>query len=169
MTKRQEALESMAQILQANPNLWAVAGDLFVKHMDWPGAQELSKRIAKTIDPKILQDDDKSPQLQAAEQQIQAMGQELDQMHQMLMKVNESVEVQEMQVKQFEASVRAYDAETKRISAMQAGMTPDQIQDIVQGTIAAAIETGDLSPGMPMMPVMEPERGTPMLNEGQMP
>jgi len=169
MTKRQEALESMAQLLQANPNLWAVAGDLFVKHMDWPGSQELSKRLAKTIDPKILQDDDKSPQLQAAEQQIQAMGQELDQLHQMLMKVNESVEMQQLQVKQFEAEVRAYDAETKRISAMQAGMTPDQIQDIVQGTIAAAIETGDLSPGMPMMPVMEPQRGMPMPDEGQMP
>jgi hypothetical protein len=169
MTKRQEALESMAQILQANPNLWAVAGDLFVKHMDWPGAQELSKRIAKTIDPKILQDEDKSPQLQAAEQQMQAMGQELDQMHQMLMRVNESVEVQQLQVKQFEAEVRAYDAETKRISAMQSGMTPEQIQDIVQGTIAAAIETGDLSPGMPMMPVMEPQRGMPMPDEGQMP
>jgi hypothetical protein len=169
MTKRQEALESMAQILQANPNLWAVAGDLFVKHMDWPGSQELAKRLAKTIDPKILQDEDKSPQLQAAEQQIQAMGQELDQLHQMLMKVNESVEMQQLQVKQFEAEVRAYDAETKRISAMQAGMTPDQIQDIVQGTIAAAIETGDLSPGMPMMPVMEPQRGMPMPDEGQMP
>jgi len=169
MTKRQEALESMSQILQANPALWGVAGDLFVKHMDWPGAQELAKRLAKTIDPKILQDDDKSPQLQAAEQQIQAMGQELDQLHQMLMKVNESVEVQQLQVKQFEAEVRAYDAETKRISAMQAGMTPEQIQDIVQGTIAAAIETGDLSPGMPMMPVMEPQRGMPMMDEGQAP
>jgi len=169
MTKRQEALESMAQLLQANPQLWAVAGDLFVKHMDWPGSQELSKRLAKTIDPKILQDDDKSPQLQAAEQQIQAMGQQLDQMHNMLQQVNQSVEVQDMQVKQFEAAIRAYDAETKRISAVQAGMTPEQIQDIVQGTIAAAIETGDLSPGMPMMPAMEPQRGGPMMDEGQMP
>ena len=58
-TKRQEALEAMAQLLQGNPQLWAVAGDLFVKNMDWPGAQEMSKRFAKTIDPKILQDDDK--------------------------------------------------------------------------------------------------------------
>jgi len=144
MTKRQEALESMAQLLQANPQLWAVAGDLFVKHMDWPGSQELSKRLAKTIDPKILQDDDKSPQLQAAEQQMQAMGQELDQLHQMLQQVNQSVEVQDMQVKEFEAAIKAYDAETKRISAVQAGMSPDQIQDIVMGTLHAAMSTGDI-------------------------
>ena len=152
MTKRQEALESMSQILQANPALWGVAGDLFVKHMDWPGSQELAKRLAKTIDPKILQDEDKSPQLQAAEQQIQAMGQELDQMHQMLQHVNQSVEVQDMQVKQFEAAVRAYDAETKRISAVQASMSPEQIQDIVMGTVHGMITSGDL---VGMMPASE--------------
>jgi hypothetical protein len=149
MTKRQEALESMAQLLQANPQLWAVAGDLFVKHMDWPGSQELSKRLAKTIDPKILQDDDKSPQLQAAEQQMQAMGQELDQLHQMLQQVNQSVEVQDMQVKEFEAAIKAYDAETKRISAVAAGMSPDQIQDIVMGTVHGMITSGDLVGMMP--------------------
>ena len=43
-TKRQAALEAMAQLLQGNPQLWAVAGDLFVKNMDWPGAQEMSKQ-----------------------------------------------------------------------------------------------------------------------------
>jgi hypothetical protein len=152
MTKRQEALESMSQLLQANPQLWGVAGDLFVKHMDWPGAQELSKRLAKTIDPKILQDEDKSPQLQAAEQQIQAMGQELDQLHSMLQRVNQSVEVQDMQVKQFEAAVRAYEAETKRISAVQASMSPEQIQDIVMGTVHGMVTSGDL---VGMMPAAE--------------
>ena len=56
-TKRQEALEAMAQLLQGNPQLWQVAGDLFVKNMDWPGAQEMAKRFAKTIDPKLMQDE----------------------------------------------------------------------------------------------------------------
>jgi hypothetical protein len=140
MTKRQEALESMGNLLQGNPELWAIAGDLFVKHMDWPGAQELSQRLAKTIDPKLTEDNDKSPALQAAEQQMQAMSQELDQMHQMLKGVQQSMEAQELEIKK-------YDAETKRISATQAGMTEDQIQDIIRGTLAAAIETGDLISG----------------------
>jgi hypothetical protein len=140
MTKRQEALESMGNLLQGNPELWAIAGDLFVKHMDWPGAQELSQRLAKTIDPKLTEDNDKSPALQAAEQQMQAMSQELDQMHQMLKGVQQSMEAQELEIKK-------YDAETKRISATQAGMSEDQIQDIIRGTLAAAIETGDLISG----------------------
>jgi hypothetical protein len=56
MTKRQEALDAMTHLLQGNPQLWAVAGDLFIKNMDWPGAQEMAQRFAKTIDPKLLAD-----------------------------------------------------------------------------------------------------------------
>ena len=149
MTKRQEALDGMSQLLQANPQLWAVAGDLFVKHMDWPGADEMSARLAKTIDPKLMQDSDKPPALQAAEQQIQAMGQEMDHMHKMLQNVSQSMEAQTLEVKEFEAQIKAYDAETKRISAVQASMSPEQIQDIVLGTVHGMITSGDLVSDMP--------------------
>jgi hypothetical protein len=150
MTKRQEALDGMSQLLQGNPELWAVAGDLFVKNMDWPGAQEMAKRFAKTIDPKLLSDDE-DPALQAANQQIQAMGQEMEQMHQMLQKVAQSMDAQDLRIK-------AYDAETKRISATQAGMSEEQIQDIVMGTIHGALTTGDLVGAMP-------ERESPEMGE----
>jgi hypothetical protein len=147
-TKRQEALEAMAQLLQGNPNLWAVAGDLFVKNMDWPGAQEMAKRFAKTIDPKLMQDGDKPPELQQAEQQIQAMGQEMEQMFQMIQNVGKSIEMQDQHRKDFEAEVKLYEAETKRIAAVQAGMTEQQIQDIAMGVVAAAMESQNIIPQM---------------------
>ena len=149
MTKRQESLDAMSQLLQGNPQLWAVAGDLFIKNMDWPGAQEMSKRFAKSIDPKFLSDDNKSPELQAAEQKLQAMGQELDQMHQMLQNVSKSIEVQDQQRLDFEAKIKAFDAETKRISAVASGMSPEQIQEITLGTIHSMITSGDLIAEMP--------------------
>ena len=161
MTKRQESLDAMSQLLQGNPELWAVAGDLFVKNMDWPGAQEMAKRFAKTIDPKLMEDGDKSPELQAAEQQIQAMGQEMEQMHQMIQNVGKSIEAQDMRRQDYEAQIKAFDAETKRISAVQAGMTFEQIQDIVMGTISAAMDTGDLIGGMPEAPREMPIEGMP--------
>jgi hypothetical protein len=168
-TKRQEALEAMGQLLQGNPQLWAVAGDLFVKNMDWPGAQEMAKRFAKTIDPKLISDEE-SPELQAAQQQIEAMGQQMDQLVGMLENVKNSEIARTNEIKEFEAMVKAYAAETQRISAVQAGMTPEQIQDIVMGTIAAAMDTGDLVTGMPQMPPMQepqmpmqqPEMGIPV-------
>ena len=170
-TKRQEALESMAQLLQGNPQLWQVAGDLFVKNMDWPGAQDLAKRFKKTIDPKVLADED-DPALAAANQQMEAMAAEMENMFQMLQNVNKSMESRELQIKEFDAQVKAYAAETQRISAVQAGMSPEQIQDIVMGTIAAALDTGDLVAGSPQMPAPEmpqmPEQ--PMSPDmGQMP
>jgi len=148
-TKRQEALEAMAQLLQGNPQLWQVAGDLFVKNMDWPGAQEMAKRFAKTIDPKLMEDGDKSPELQMAEQQMQAMGQEMEQMHQMITNVGKSIEMQDMERKDFEAQVKLYEAETKRIAAVQAGMSEQQIQDIAMGVVAAAMESQNMVNEMP--------------------
>ena len=150
-TKRQAALEAMAQLLQGNPQLWQVAGDLFVKNMDWPGAQEMSKRFAKTIDPKFLSDGEDDPALQAAQQQIQAMGAEMEQMHQMIQNVGKSIEMQDMERKDFEAQIKLYDAETKRIAAVQAGMTEEQIQDIAMGVVAAAMESQNTVNQMPEM------------------
>jgi hypothetical protein len=154
-TKRQEALEAMGQLLQGNPQLWAVAGDLFVKNMDWPGAQEMATRFAKTIDPKLMSDGQESPELQAAQQQIQAMNQQMEQLVGMLENVKNSEIARTNEIKEFEAQVKAYAAETQRISAVQAGMTFEQIQDIVMGTIAAAMDTGDMVANMPQMPPMQ--------------
>ena len=171
MTKRQEALESMGQLLQGNPQLWAVAGDLFIKNMDWPGAQEMAKRFAKTIDPKLMDDGDKDPALQAAEQQMQAMAKEMENMHSMLQNVSKSMEAQDIERKNYEAQIKAFDAETKRISAVQAGMTFEQIQDIVMGTVAAAMDTGDLIGGAPQRQPFEMpmDQMQPPMDQGMMP
>jgi hypothetical protein len=144
MTKRQEALDAMSQILQTNPQLWSVAGDLFIKNMDWPGAQEMADRFKKILDPKVLASDDQSPEMQAAKQQIDALTQELNQAVDAIEQIQQSAEVQNVQIDMFEAQIKAYDAETKRIAAVQNSMSPEQIQDIVLGTIAAAMDSGDL-------------------------
>lgn len=149
MTKRQEALDAMAQLLQGNPQLWQVAGDIFVKNMDWPGAEELSERLKKTIPPNLLNDEEDDPALAAAKQQIDQMGQHIQMVEGMLKNVSQSIEAQDMKIK-------AYDAETKRISAVQAGMSPEQIQDIVLGTVHGMITSGDL---VGMMPGREMEGG----------
>jgi len=103
---------------------------------------------------------------------MEAMNAEMQQMFKMLQNVQQSMEAKEMHIKQFEAEIKAYQAETQRISAVQAGMTPEQIQDIVMGTIAAAVDAGDLiasapemrenpQPDTPRMPQMPEQQGTP--------
>lgn len=150
MTKRQEAAESMAQVLQANPALWQVAGDLLVKNFDWPGADDLAKRLRKMIDPKLLEDNaEASPELMAAQQQMQAMQAEMQHMAGMLQNVHQSIENRDVEIKEFEAKVKAYEAETRRLAAVQNSMQPEQIQDIVMGTLHGMITSGDLVGEMP--------------------
>ena len=151
MTKRQEALDAMSTILQSNPQLWTVAGDLFIKNMDWPGAQEMAKRFKKILDPKVLEEGDQSPEIMAAKQQIEALSQELNRVSDIMENIQDSAEQQKISIDKYKAEVQAYEAETKRISAVQNSMTPEQIQDIVMGTIAGALDTGDLIGGSPEM------------------
>jgi len=166
-TKRQEAMDAMSQLLQGNPELWAVAGDLFVKNMDWPGAQEMAKRFKKTIDPKLLGEED-DPALQAANQQIQALMQEMQQMAGMLQNVQQSIEARTVDINEYkaqtDADIKAYQAETDRIKAVAAGMQPEQVQEIVLQTLRDVMTAGDLV--QPMEAREAPEMGEPM--EGQM-
>jgi hypothetical protein len=161
LTKRQEAMDAMSQILQGSPQLWAVAGDLFVKNMDWPGAEELAERLRKTIDPKLLQDQD-DPALQAANQQIQVLTQEMQAMQQMLQNVQQSMEAQKMKVDTFkaesDAEIKAYEAETRRLQAVQTGMTPEQVQEIIMQTMRDIATVGDMSISMQgQMPTAAPQ------------
>jgi uncharacterized protein (DUF3084 family) len=91
--------------------------------------------------------------------QMQAMAQELDQMHSMLQRVSQSMEARELDIKEAQARIQAFDAETKRISAVQAGLSEEQVQDIVMGTMRGMLTSGDLVAPMveqEMPPMMEP-------------
>jgi hypothetical protein len=100
---------------------------------------------------------------------MQAMGQEMEQMYAMMQNFQKSVEVQDLERKNFEADIKAYQAETQRISAVSAGMTAEQIQDIVMGTIAAALDTGDLVGQELQREPMEMPQAAPEMMPQEMP
>jgi len=152
-TKRQEAMEAMQMILQTNPQLWGVAGDLFIKNMDWPGAQEMAARFAKTLDPKVLDNTDESPEAQMMRAQMNDMANQMEQTAALVQQLQQSYDMQKLAIDEQNTQIKAYDAETKRLQAMQSGLSPEQIQDIVMGTVAAAMDTGDIVPrNTPMQP-----------------
>jgi len=81
-SKRQEAVDSMVQMLSVDPNLMQQAGDLIFRNMDFPGAEVIADRLA-AVNP-MAQIDDKSPippqvqmQLANAKQQIQQLQQQI--------------------------------------------------------------------------------------------
>lgn len=54
-TKRQEAAEHLSTLLQGNPDLMNVIGDLVFKSQDWPGADEISERMRKMLPDGLVE------------------------------------------------------------------------------------------------------------------
>jgi hypothetical protein len=78
-------------VTKAYPPLAQFAGDLLIKNMDWPGAQEIAERLKKTLPPGLA-DDPKNkqplpPEAQAQMQQLQQM------VEQLTGKLNESQDI----------------------------------------------------------------------------
>lgn len=95
-TKRQEAVDSMLQMLGADPALMQQAGDLIFRNMDFPGAEIIADRLA-AVNP-LAQIDEKSPippqvqmQLAASQKQIQDMQMVIQQL-QLMLKNRQDVE-----------------------------------------------------------------------------
>lgn len=92
-SKRMETAENLTNIIQAVPQIGQVCSDILVRNMDFPGAQELSDRLKRTIPPNLLEDPNKNPNkisdadvqaivadLEALQGQLQAAGQEKQQL-----------------------------------------------------------------------------------------
>lgn len=60
-TKRIETADSIMSFLQAYPNAAPVIGDLLAKSMDWPGSEEIAKRLKAMVPPEALRDPDAPP------------------------------------------------------------------------------------------------------------
>ncbi len=95
-TKRQEALASMLDLTKAYPQVAEVAGDLMVKNMDWPGAQEIAERIKKA--KGIVDDKDKAPIPPEVQAQMAQMNQMIEMLTAKLNEQNELVNTKKMEL-----------------------------------------------------------------------
>lgn len=123
-TRRVEAAEAMMNAIQVWPQLISIAGDIVAQAQDWPGAQELSKRLRKTIPPAYLdgeKDENGQPikagptpeqvaMMQQGLQELQGQNQKLSEENNQL-KTKAAVEIQANQI-------AMYEAETKRIETL---------------------------------------------------
>jgi hypothetical protein len=139
-TKRQEAVDAMAQIMQGNPNIFPLIGDIWVRNQDWPGSDEISDRL-KTMLPPQIKDSEKQgqqkippqalQQMQQMQQQMQQMGQAMQQMQQAL-KDAEAGNQAKIQTAQIDAEQRKQEA----ILQAQTDVEVAQIQMAAKAQIA---------------------------------
>jgi len=123
-TRRQESVEAMSQILQGNPQLMGIAGDLFIKAMDWPGSEEIAERIKKTLPPNLVPpEDEENPMPPEVRMQLEQMNAQMEEMNQVIMQQQQALDDKsaELQIKQF-------DAETKRLQVMTANQPQPTVE-----------------------------------------
>jgi len=71
-TKRAEARDSMIEFGCTMPQQAQIFADLIAKAQDWPGADEIAKRLRRTIPQQILEDPQAQPSPEMLERQAKA-------------------------------------------------------------------------------------------------
>lgn len=115
-TQRQEAAALYNQTIQAMPDLMPVIGDLVFKYQDAPGAQAISERLKKLVDPKLLEEDKQNgqaQQMQAMQAQMQQVVAEAQAQIQALQAELQSKQA-DAQVKMAEVQIKAQEVEIKK-------------------------------------------------------
>jgi len=121
-TQREEAATQMTELLRSFPQAAPIIGDLVAKNLDWPGADEIAKRLKILLPPQIQQMENMDglpPEAQAAiaqaEQQITELTQVIEQGQQILAEKDEQIKQLEVaqKSKQEEIQIKAIDSERK--------------------------------------------------------
>ena len=160
-TRRVEAVEAMTAMTQANPQLWQVIGDLLVKNMDWPGADDMSKRLKLTLLPQVQAEVSKEdggepevpPQIKQAMDQMQ---QQIEQMGEALGKAGDHVDKLEADHEAAEHANRIaeqgrevdrFKAETERLKLVLPYLAPQAVAEIAASVGLQAATTPDIATG----------------------
>jgi hypothetical protein len=146
-TQREWTVETMGSILAQNKELWTVVGDLFVKNMDFPGADEMAERLARTINPSVM---GKGPT--PNEQKLQQQLQHGQQLMQSLMDTLADKQRQ-LDNKDEEIAIKAEAEVTRRIKELgnaqanfAAAGKEGEISDLMDETANAALSEPEMSP-----------------------
>lgn len=179
-TLRQESAEAIGQILQGNPQAFAVLGPEWAKMQDWPNADKVSKMLLAMAPPQVQAlsqgDHDIPAPVQA---QMQSMKQQMEQLQQALQAAQQQIETQTVEAMRKMAesdkdrAIDAYKAETERMKVMQPAMGPQEIQALVLQTVQQLLTSPPIPPEPqappmqpPMDPPMPPDPGPPMAPPG---
>jgi hypothetical protein len=78
-SRNEEGADEMGNLFQANPSLFPILGDIYLKFRDFPGHLEAAERVKKMLPPP-LQAKDEGPDPQQLQQQLQQAGQMVEQL-----------------------------------------------------------------------------------------
>lgn len=80
-TRADQGADELGQLFQAEPQLFQILGDIYLKFRDFPGHTEAAERVKKMLPAAVRETDQQSSQQQIGDltQQLQQQGQQLQQ------------------------------------------------------------------------------------------
>jgi len=137
-TRRDEAANMMAEITSRDPELMRLIGDIMFKNMDWPGADEVSKRLQSMLPPHLQpsQNGTKTdPMVLQAQQMVEQMASQMERMAMQIEALRDE-RMLEIQTKEREW----FDSQTKRMQVEgQIMMTDAQLQAAIKENLMLMI------------------------------
>ncbi|HKA80328.1 MAG TPA: portal protein, partial [Xanthobacteraceae bacterium] len=101
-TRREEAAAQMTEMVRAFPQVAPLIGDIIAKNLDWPGADEIAKRLQAALPPNAQGDGGIPPRVQQLIQQGQQKLQELAAENAQL-KADRTLEAQKLELDRYKA------------------------------------------------------------------
>jgi hypothetical protein len=120
-TQRQEAAETYMNLMQGNPEIMQIAGDLVFKSVDLPYAEDISERLRAMLPPQIQQQMDSetevTPEIQQMMQQVQQAMQQVQEYGQLVQAAAQELEEEKSTNAQHKAEIKAAMAQLKQAEA----------------------------------------------------
>ncbi len=110
-SRSEEGADELGQLFQAQPQLFQILGDIYLKFRDFPGHLEAAARVKKLL-PQPLQESDGQPSSEQLQQQLQQAGQMVEQLTQALDKKTQEAEAKLPELR-MDAQRAAADREAK--------------------------------------------------------
>lgn len=145
-TQRQEAADTLTELTSRNPQIMQVAGDIVMRAYDFPMAEEMAKRLEKTLPPGLKDQEGAPPPLPPEVQQhIQQSDQQIQQLDHVIQKMQE--ELQQKDDAARSAELKAQQAQAKTLS-LQLQLERDQALKQIEEAQEQGEESGEQGQGL---------------------
>lgn len=162
-TKRIEAVNSMTSFMQAVPDAAPMVADLIAKNMDWPGADQIARRLQAMLPPAVLEADENGEIPPATVAKLNEMNKVIKGLQQALREqLDANAELSDKsRVEDRKLDIDSYKASTERMVAVMGSLAPEADPEAIKAVVISTIQslltpayTPEVEVGTPA-PIME--------------
>lgn len=130
-TRLEQGADELGQLFQAEPQLFQLLGDIYLRFRDFPGHTEAAERMKKMLPPQLQSGDQADPaqQVNALQQQLQQAGAQIQALSKELMARTEQIKTESVK-HEAQVQIERFKQETERELERMKNATAIRIAEI---------------------------------------